>query len=165
MNQTRWNPPISHFIRVKILFLKMVAGWNLFLFSKHRLHILHFPNSTGLFTKPTGHHYTKYRFSPDIDPPPDCMLYISELWPILREGRAPIIFVGYHFYLNPLCMLASEDTMCRGTYFCKMWSTDPIWHTVRGLFRCQKISVGRYCSAKDNAEIWSALSVVWKNAK
>ena len=25
------------------------------------------PNSTGLFTKPTGHHYTKYRFSPDIE--------------------------------------------------------------------------------------------------
>jgi hypothetical protein len=25
------------------------------------------PNSTGLFTKPTGRHYTKYRFSPDID--------------------------------------------------------------------------------------------------
>jgi len=37
-----------------------------FLFKKHRFHILHFPNSTGLFTKPTGRHYTKYRFSPDI---------------------------------------------------------------------------------------------------
>jgi hypothetical protein len=24
------------------------------------------PNSTGLFTRPTGRHYTKYRFSPDI---------------------------------------------------------------------------------------------------
>jgi hypothetical protein len=34
---------------------------------KHRFHILHFPHSTGLFTKPTGRHYTKYRFSPDID--------------------------------------------------------------------------------------------------
>jgi hypothetical protein len=44
----------------------MVAGWNPFLFLKHQFHILHFPNSTGLFTKPTGHHYTKYRFSPDI---------------------------------------------------------------------------------------------------
>jgi hypothetical protein len=33
---------------------------------KHRFHILHFPHSTGLFTKPTGCHYTKYRFSPDI---------------------------------------------------------------------------------------------------
>ena len=65
MNQTRWNPPISQFIQVKILLLKMVAGWNSF-FLKHRFHILHFPNSTGLFTKPTGGHYTKYRFSPDI---------------------------------------------------------------------------------------------------
>jgi hypothetical protein len=37
-----------------------------FHFSKHRFHILHSPNSTGLFTKPTGRHYTKYRFSPDI---------------------------------------------------------------------------------------------------
>jgi hypothetical protein len=35
-------------------------------FYKHRFHILHFPNSTGLFTKLTGHRYTKYRFSPDI---------------------------------------------------------------------------------------------------
>jgi hypothetical protein len=34
---------------------------------KHGFHILHFPNSTGLFTKPTGRHYTKYWFSPDID--------------------------------------------------------------------------------------------------
>ena len=33
---------------------------------KHRFHILHFPNSTGLFTNPTGRHYTKYRFSPHI---------------------------------------------------------------------------------------------------
>ena len=44
----------------------MVAGWNPVHFQKHRFHILHFPNSTGLFTKPTGRHYTKYRFSPDI---------------------------------------------------------------------------------------------------
>jgi hypothetical protein len=45
----------------------MVAGCNPFSFQKHRFHILHFPNSTGLFTKPTGRHYTnKYRFSPDI---------------------------------------------------------------------------------------------------
>jgi hypothetical protein len=28
-----------------------------FLKKNHRFHILHFPNSTGLFTKPTGHHY------------------------------------------------------------------------------------------------------------
>ena len=35
-------------------------------FLNHRFHILHFPNSTGLFTKPTGRHYTKYRFSSDI---------------------------------------------------------------------------------------------------
>ena len=44
----------------------MVAGWNPFCFQKHQFHILHFPNSTGLFTKPTGRHYTKYRSSPDI---------------------------------------------------------------------------------------------------
>jgi hypothetical protein len=45
--------------------------WNpFFFFQKHRFHILHFPNSTGVFTKPTGRHYTKYRFSPDIVPTP-----------------------------------------------------------------------------------------------
>ena len=37
-----------------------------FFLKKHRVHILHFPNSTRLFTKPTGRHYTKYGFSPDI---------------------------------------------------------------------------------------------------
>ena len=42
--------------------------------------------------------------------------------------------------------------MCRATYFCNMWSTNLIWHTVRGLFRCQKISVDGYYSAKDNAK-------------
>jgi hypothetical protein len=35
-------------------------------FLKHRFHILHVPNSTGLFIKPTGRHYTKYWFIPDI---------------------------------------------------------------------------------------------------
>ena len=43
----------------------MVASWNPF-FLEHRFHILHFPDSTGLFTKPTDHHYTKYQFSSDI---------------------------------------------------------------------------------------------------
>ena len=41
----------------------MVAGW---ICLKHRFHILHFSNSTKLFIKPTGRHYTKYQFSPDI---------------------------------------------------------------------------------------------------
>jgi hypothetical protein len=58
MNQTGWNPPILQFIQVKILLLKMVARWNPVFFLKHWFHILHFTNSTGLFTKPTGRHYT-----------------------------------------------------------------------------------------------------------
>ena len=67
----RWNPSISQFIRVRILLLKMVAGWLFiylfyFIFPKHWFHILHFPNLIGLFTQPTGRHYTKYRFSPEI---------------------------------------------------------------------------------------------------
>jgi hypothetical protein len=41
--------------------------WKSVSFLKHRFHILHFPNSTGLFIKPTGGHYTKYQFYPDID--------------------------------------------------------------------------------------------------
>jgi hypothetical protein len=44
----------------------MVAGWNPLFVLKNQFHILHFPKSTGLFTKPTGRHYTKYRSSPDI---------------------------------------------------------------------------------------------------
>ena len=59
-------------------------------------------------------------------------------------------------------MLAFGDTMCRKTYFCNMWSMDMIWHTVRRLFRRRKIGVDGYCSAKDNAEIWRALSIVQK---
>ena len=68
MNQTGWNSPVSQFTHVKILLLKMVDGWNpnFFNLEKHRFHILHFPNSTRLFTKPTSRHYTKYRFCPDI---------------------------------------------------------------------------------------------------
>ena len=38
------------------------------MFAIRLFHILQFPNPTGLFTKPTGCHYTKYRFSPDIAP-------------------------------------------------------------------------------------------------
>jgi hypothetical protein len=34
MNQTGWNPPISQLIRVKILLLKMVAGWIFFSFCR-----------------------------------------------------------------------------------------------------------------------------------
>ena len=48
------NPPPQIGCRLKSVF---------FTFKKHRFHILHFPNSTRLFTKPTGRHYTKYRFS------------------------------------------------------------------------------------------------------
>jgi hypothetical protein len=49
------NPPPQNGCRLKSLF-----------FLKHWFQILHFPNSTGIFTKPTGRHYTKYRFSQDI---------------------------------------------------------------------------------------------------
>ena len=69
MNQTGWIPPISQFIHVKILLLKIVTSWKLIVFfnyKMHQFHILHFPNSTGVFTKPTSRHCTKYRFSPDI---------------------------------------------------------------------------------------------------
>jgi hypothetical protein len=47
----------------------MVVGYNMLFYYKCRFHILHFPNSTRVFTKPTGRHYTKYRFSPDIELP------------------------------------------------------------------------------------------------
>ena len=66
MNQSERNQHVSQFNLVKILLPKTVADWNPFFFKKkHRFHILPFPNSTGLFTKPTGCHHTKHRFSPD----------------------------------------------------------------------------------------------------
>ena len=58
------NPPPPNGCRLKSV-----------VFSKHMFPILHFPNSTGLFTKPTGHRYTKYRFSPDIE-----LMYLALLW-------------------------------------------------------------------------------------
>jgi hypothetical protein len=42
------SPPPQRSCRLKSIFYSQ----------KHRLHILYFPNSTGLFTKPTGRHYT-----------------------------------------------------------------------------------------------------------
>jgi len=66
MHQTGWNPPISQFVWVKPSSSKRLLDEIQFFFLNHRFHILHFLNSTGLFTKPTGRHYTKYRFSPDI---------------------------------------------------------------------------------------------------
>ena len=64
--------------------LKFVFFYNFFYFYfkiKHQFHILHFLNSTGLFTNPTGRHYTKYRFSPDTG-----VLYKSQIplnWSII----------------------------------------------------------------------------------
>ena len=52
--------------------------------------------------------------------------------------------------------------MFREMYFCNMWSTDLIWHTVRELLRRHKISVNVYYSAKDNARIQTTLSIVLK---
>ena len=65
----------------------MVASWDPLFFQKHRFHILHFPNSTGLFTKPTGHHYTKYQFSPDIDQ--------SEQWQPCSAGLTTTLFMVF----------------------------------------------------------------------
>jgi hypothetical protein len=50
------NPPPQNGCRLKSAFCLL----------KHQFHILHFPNSTGLFTKPTGRHYPEYWFSRDI---------------------------------------------------------------------------------------------------
>ena len=69
----------------------MVVGWNPFFFLKHRFHILHFPNSTGLFTKPTSHNYTKYRFFPDIDVSMLSNLATASqnLWGVLTSSCSP----------------------------------------------------------------------------
>ena len=74
--RTRWYPALDESNRMKSAYFTIHLGKNpppqngcrlkSVFFLKHRFHIFHFPNSTGLFTKPTGHHYTKHRFSPDI---------------------------------------------------------------------------------------------------
>ena len=71
-NLSRKNPPPQNGCRLK-------SGF----FLKHQFHILHFPNSTRLFTKPISCHYTKYRFSPDIGLNKYTMIVPSEIfeWP------------------------------------------------------------------------------------
>jgi len=91
MNQTGWNLPISQLIRVKILLLKMVPGWNpLFFFQKAP--ISHPPLSQfnpSFHTKPTGRHYTKTPVLPGHRvkckiPRTSC----SESWGMERERRS-----------------------------------------------------------------------------
>jgi hypothetical protein len=85
--RTRWYPALDESNRTKSAYFTIRPGKNPppqngcrlisgFFFQKHRFHILHFPNSTGLFTKPTGRHYTKHRFSPDIAPSVDLVAFI-----------------------------------------------------------------------------------------
>ena len=74
--RTRWYPALDESNRMKSAYFTIHPGKNpppqngcrlkSVFFLKHRFHILHFPNSTGLFRKPTSRHYTKYRFSLDI---------------------------------------------------------------------------------------------------
>ena len=79
--RTRWYPALDESNWIKFTYFTIHSGENpppqngcrlkyvclFFCFKKHRFHILHFLNSTGLFTIPTSRHYTKYRFSLDID--------------------------------------------------------------------------------------------------
>ena len=75
--RTVWYPTLDESNRMKSVYFTIHPGakpssskWLLveihFFYKKRQFHILHFPNSTGLFTKPIGHHYTKYRFFLDI---------------------------------------------------------------------------------------------------
>ena len=81
--RTIWYPALDELNRMKSTYFTIHPGKNLppqngcqlksvFFFKKRRFHILHFPKLTGLFIKPTGCHYTKYRFSPDIVVNEDC---------------------------------------------------------------------------------------------
>ena len=98
------NPPLQNGCWLKSVF-----------FLKHQFHILHFPNSTGLFTKPTGRHYTKRRFSPDIALfPPLCRLtrrLRRRSWSFFRQR--PIIVIWKHvvqgFLRNSQCTNGTEQ--------------------------------------------------------
>ena len=94
-----------------------------FFFLKHRFHILHFLNSTGLFTKPTGRHYTTYWFSPDIGQDEhdvacfmlhitSCLIHDASLvnvtcdapWTLLSICLFFLFFCVLHFYFYFLVM-------------------------------------------------------------
>jgi hypothetical protein len=80
-NPSGWKSSSSKWLPVEIRFF--------FSKKKHRCHILHFPNLSRLFTKPTGHHYTKYRFYPDIGP-----VFIMDVKS--DHGRWPFFMVRFH---------------------------------------------------------------------
>ena len=76
INSTGWYPALDETNQMKYAYFTILLGKNSsssngcrlksVFFFKARFHILHFSNSTVLFTKLTGRHYTKYRFSTDI---------------------------------------------------------------------------------------------------
>ena len=76
--RTKWYPALDESNRTRSVYFTIHPGKfpppqngcqlkSVFFFLKHRFHNLHFPNLIGLFTNPTGRHYTKYQFSPDIE--------------------------------------------------------------------------------------------------
>ena len=79
---TRWYPALGESNRMKSAYFTIHPGknppphngcrLNYGFFLKQRFHILHFPNSTGLFIKTIGRHYANYWFSPDIELKEEC---------------------------------------------------------------------------------------------
>ena len=84
-------------------------------FKKHRFHVLHFPNSTGLFAQPTGRrHHTKHWFSPRTLP--GCSFTLESPWP----SHCSFIYPSWHWYV-PQCS-ASVDPVALWSQ--KLWQ----WH-------------------------------------
>jgi hypothetical protein len=81
-----------------------------FIIKKHWFHILHFHNSTRLFTKPTSCHYTKYRLSLDIDPKTKMVTiigvmkprttYISSIYGHIHPNFVIFGDISSHFFLE-----------------------------------------------------------------
>ena len=101
MNQTGWNPPLSQFIRVKILLLKMVAGRNPFCFFKSTgFTSFTFPmqpefsqNQPATITLNTGFPWTLVCFCvplPFLVPPLACVLKRS--WDLFSNGVKRALF-------------------------------------------------------------------------
>ena len=142
--RSRWYPTLDESNKMKSAFFtihpaknpppqngcRLTSVWKKKRKEKHRFHILHFPNSTGLFTKPTGCHYTKYRFSPDIAGDSEINV------PTLREegppayakwGKLGCILDCLRFFVYSLNSTVSWD---KDTKIDVIWSC--CWTHVRG---------------------------------
>jgi hypothetical protein len=141
MNQTKWNTPISQFIRVEILLLKMVAGWHPVFFISTGVTSSTFPiqpdfsqNQPAAITLNTGSPWTLSQsmaiFLVTQGLEPKSRLIVWRNWPYhggcsAPEGIATTIFTTKHNNAPPVWRFATHGLKTQHTWKGKMgrWIT------------------------------------------